>query len=70
MLAQAVQWGKDDVVIVDDAECYLLHSAQAGPGHWLVAFIEQLRAAKAGIVFLSDRELEKLECDDWTSAAV
>ena len=63
LLAQAVQWGKDDVVIVDDAECYLAALRPGGSGP-LVAFIEQLRAAKAGIVFLSDRELEKLECDD------
>jgi len=53
----------DEILIIDDADRWLSHFGP-GTGGPFVAFIEQLRLARAGVVLLSGREIDSFSFDD------
>lgn len=61
--------GKEDVIIVDDAQFYLesLHPGESGP---FVAFVELLRVARAGLVLLSDRDIDAFAFDQHVESRI
>lgn len=63
VLSDAFDAKPDDIIIIDDSDSYL-SELQPGQSGQLVAFVEKLRAARSGLVLLSNRELSEYEFDD------
>lgn len=52
-----------ELFIIDDAQEFLMRTHPGESGQ-LVSWIEELRVAKGGVLFLSSKKIEELPCDD------